>query len=45
VLEFIINGDSNNEKSSRKYLRCGSVITTLEELKPGYGEDGYAFKE
>jgi hypothetical protein len=33
-----------SQKSDQKYLRCGSVITTLQELRLGYEKDGYAFK-
>jgi len=34
----------NHIKSNQKYLRY-SLVTTLKEVKPGYGEDGHAFEE
>jgi hypothetical protein len=34
----------NQIKSNRKYLRY-SLVNTSKEVKPGYGEDGYALEE
>ena len=34
----------NHIKSNRRYLKCG-LVNALKEVKPGYGENGYALKE
>jgi len=34
----------NHEKSNQKGLRF-SLANIAQEVKPGYGEDGHAFKE
>jgi len=34
----------NHLESNQKYLRC-SLVNTVKEIKPGYGENGYAYKE